>query len=80
MTSSNGNISALLTICARNSPVTGEFPTQGLVTHSFHAFFDLRPNKRLSKLSWGGDLTRHRAHYDVKSMKKWYIRWQYIHL
>ena len=28
----------------------------------------------------GGDLRRHRAHYDVKVMKKWYIRWQYIHL
>ena len=26
MTSSNGNISALLAICAGNSPVTGEFP------------------------------------------------------
>ena len=28
MTSSNGNISALLAICAGNSPVTGEFPAQ----------------------------------------------------
>ena len=28
MTSSNGNISALLVICAENSPLTGEFPTQ----------------------------------------------------
>ena len=45
--------SALLAICARNSPVTGEFPAQRPVTPSFDGFFDLRPNKRLSKQSWG---------------------------
>ena len=45
--------SALLAIYARNSPVTGEFPTQRPVTRSFDVFFDLRPNKRLSKQSWG---------------------------
>ena len=53
MTSSNGNISALLALCAGNSPVSGEFPTQRPVTRSFDVFFDLRPNKRLSKQSWG---------------------------
>ena len=53
MTSSHGNISALLTIYARNSPVTGEFPAQRPVMRSFDAFFDLRPNERLSKQSWG---------------------------
>ena len=53
MTSSNGNISALLAICAGNSPVTGEFPTQRPVTRSFDVYFDLRPNERLSKQSWG---------------------------
>ena len=41
--------SALLAICARNSPVTGEFPTQRPVTRSFDVLFDLRLNKRLSK-------------------------------
>ena len=45
--------SALLTICAGNSPVPGEFPTQRPVTWSFDVFFDLRLNKRLSKQSWG---------------------------
>ena len=45
--------SALLAICAGNSPVTGEFPTQRPVTRGFDAFFDLRLNKRLSKQSWG---------------------------
>ena len=41
--------SALLAICAGNSPVTGEFPTQRPVTRSFDVFFDLRLNKRLGK-------------------------------
>ena len=45
--------SALLAICAGNSPAPGEFPTQRPVTPSFDLFFDLRPNKRLSKQSWG---------------------------
>ena len=45
--------SALLTICAGNSPVTGEFPTQRPVTRSFDVYFDLHPNKRLSKQLWG---------------------------
>ena len=46
-------LSALLAICAGNSPVTGEFPTQRPVTRSFDIFFDLCLNKRLSKQSWG---------------------------
>ena len=45
--------SALLAICAGNSPVPGEFPTQRPVTRRFYVFFDLRLNKRLSKQSWG---------------------------
>ena len=60
--------SALLAICAGNSPVTGEFPAQRPVTRSFDIFFDLRLNKRLSKqLNNGeaGDLRRHRTNYDV---------------
>ena len=51
--------SALLAICAGNSPVPGEFPAQRPVTRSFHVFFDLRLNNALSKQS------RYRAHYDV---------------
>ena len=42
MTSSNGNISALLALCAENSAAT----------RSFDVFFDLRLNKRLSNQSW----------------------------
>ena len=45
--------SALLAICAGNSPVPGEFPAQRPVTRSCDVFFDLRPNKRLSKQSRG---------------------------
>ena len=45
--------SALLALCAGNSPIIGEYPTQRPVTWSFDVFFDLRLNKRLSKLSWG---------------------------
>ena len=45
--------SALLAICAGNSPVLGEFPAQRPVTQSFDVFFDLRLKKRLSKQWWG---------------------------
>ena len=45
--------SALLALCAGNSPVTGEFPTQRPVMRDFDVFFNLRLNKRLSKQSWG---------------------------
>ena len=34
--------SVLLALCAGNSPVTGEFPSQRPVTQSFDVFFDLR--------------------------------------
>ena len=53
MTSSNGNIFRVTDHLCGNSPVTGEFPAQRPVTRSFDVFFDLRPNKRLSKHSWG---------------------------
>ena len=45
--------SALLVLCAGNSPATGELITQRPVTRRFDDFFDLRLNKRLSKQSWG---------------------------
>ena len=53
MTSSNGSIFALLALCAGNSPVTGEFPSETPVTRSSGVFFDLRLNNRLNKQSWG---------------------------
>ena len=51
MTSSNGNIFRITGLCARNSPVSSEFPSQRPVTLSFDVFFDLVLNKRLSKQS-----------------------------
>ena len=45
--------SALLALCAGNSPVTGDFPAQRPVTRSFDVFFYLRQNKRMSKQPWG---------------------------
>ena len=50
-------LSALLALCAGNSPVPGEFPTQRPVTRNFDVFFDLCPNKRLSKQWWFGTLS-----------------------
>ena len=56
MTSSNGNIFQVTGHLCGDSPVIGEFPAHRPVTRSFDVFFDhvdLRPNKRLSKQSWG---------------------------
>ena len=47
MTSPNGNIFRV------TGPLCGEFPAQRPVTRSFDVFFDLRPNKRVSKQPWG---------------------------
>ena len=68
MTSSNGNIFRVLAICAGNSPVTGEFPTQRPVTRSFDVFLDLRLIKLLNKQWWGWCFRHHRANYDVTVM------------
>ena len=46
-------LSALLAICARNSPVIGEFPSQRPAIGSFDVFFDLHPSNQLSKQSLG---------------------------
>ena len=45
--------SALLALCAGNSPVTGEFPAQRPVTRIFDVFLYLHLSKRLGKQSWG---------------------------
>ena len=44
--------SALLALCAGNSAVTGEFPTQRSVTRSFDVCFALHLPKRLIKQLW----------------------------
>ena len=60
--------SALLAICAGNSPVPGEFPTERPVTRSFDVYFDLRPNNGWVNNHEAGDLRRNRAHRDVTVM------------
>ena len=45
-------VAALLALCAGNSPVTVEFPSQRPVRRSFDVWFALRLNKGLSKQSW----------------------------
>ena len=61
MTSSNRNISALLALCAKNSPVTFEFPTQSDAELSLIcAWINGWVNNGAA-----GDLRRHRAHYDI---------------
>ena len=45
--------SSLLVLCAGNSPVHGELPSQRPVTRCFDIFFDLRLNKQLNKQSRG---------------------------
>ena len=68
--------SALLALCAGNSPVNGEFPPQRPVTRSSDVFFDLR----LSKQSWGWgfetpsrSLWRHRNDIFKCLIMKWTV-------
>ena len=61
-------LSALLAICAGNSPVTGEFPAQRSVTKSFNVNLDLRWINRWVNTREADDLRRHRAHYNVAVM------------
>ena len=53
MTSSNGSIFRVTGPFCGEFTGPGEFPAQRPVTRSFDVFFDLRPNKRLSKQPWG---------------------------
>ena len=71
--------SAVLAICAGNSPVTGEFPAQRPVKRSFDVFFDLCLNKRLSKPWWGWWFE---TPYDVTVMLENHISvdWSYLHI
>ena len=56
--------SALLAICAENSPVPGEFPAQRPVTRSFDVLICIWINGWVNSRD-AGDLRDHRAHYDV---------------
>ena len=53
MTSSNGNIFRVTGPLCGDFTDPGEFPTQRPVSRSSDVFFDLHPNKKLSKQPWG---------------------------
>ena len=66
--------SAILALCAGNSPVTGEFPSQRPVTQSSDIFFGLlyaETNGWINNRDAGG-LRRHCAHYDATIMLKFH--------
>ena len=65
MISSMETFSALLALCEGNPPVTGAFLSERPVTWIFDVFFDLRPNKRLSKQSTRRWFETPPRHYDV---------------
>ena len=85
MTSSSGNIFRVTGhLCGE---LTGPrwIPTQRPVTRSFDVFFDLRPNKRLSKQWWGWwfetlsrPLWRHRNHSGWTPFR-FYVRSEVFH-
>ena len=75
--------SALLAICAGNSPVTGEFPSPRSVTQSFDVYLIGALNKRLSKQWWGwwfetpsSSLWRHcNPQQQTEISYRWLCRW-----
>ena len=65
-----GTFSALLAICAGNSPVTGEFPHKGQWRGALmFSLICARTNGWVNNRE-AGDLRRHRAHYDVIVMNQ----------
>ena len=61
--------SALLAICAGNSPVTAEFPAQSPVTQSIDVFFICAWINGWVNNDEAGDLGRHCAHYGGTVMR-----------
>ena len=60
--------SALLALCAGNSPVTGEFPAQRPVTRSFDVSLICVLSNSWANNGNAGGLRRQRAHYNVTLM------------
>ena len=70
--------SVLLALCAGNSSVTGEFPSQRPVMRSFDVSLLCALNKRLSKQSRGWWFETPRAHYDIIAIMWLYnMQWLY---
>ena len=65
MTSSNGNISSLLAICAGNSPVPVIYPHKGQWRGAFMFSLICVWTNGWDNNREAGDLRRYRAHYDV---------------
>ena len=63
--------SALLALCAGNSPVTGEVPLQRRVMRSFDVLVICTWINGWVNNREAGDLRRHRAHYDITVMWLW---------
>ena len=70
MMSSNGNISALLSLCAGNSPVPVNSPHKGQWRG---ALICARINDWVNNRE-ASDLRRHRGHHDVNVMKQWHVQ------
>ena len=63
--------SALLALCAGNSPVPGEFPAQKPVTRNLFSLNCVWNNGWVNNHE-AGELRRYRAHYDVIVMQLWF--------
>ena len=64
--------SALLALCAGNSPVTGEFPHKGQWRGALMFTLICVWINYWAKNREAGDLRRHRAHYGVTVMLQWH--------
>ena len=73
VSSLNGNISALLALCAGNSLVTGELPTQRPVTQSFDFSLVCAWINDCVNNHGAGYLRLHCVHYDATVMQKWLL-------
>ena len=73
--------SALLDLCAGNSPVPGEFPAQRPLRRSFDVFFEMRLDKRLCKQSrgwWFDTLSRRLWRHSI--VRRGDVPWEYKNL
>ena len=69
--------SALLAICAGNTPVPGEFPAKRPVTRSFDVSLICARINGWVNNGEAGDFRRHPAHYDVTVM--WRVEFIIVH-
>ena len=67
---------ALLAICARNSPVPGEFPAQKAVTRSFRAHYDVIV--MIHELSW--QLVREGSGKGLATNRQQAIAWKFSYM